>query len=64
MFFFSVPSPRKVAWRVSAARSLWTWSDLGRGLRERRPGWLHASVAGWRWAATAVAMGGGCLRML
>ncbi|CBJ30153.1 expressed unknown protein [Ectocarpus siliculosus] len=53
----------QAAWRAAAARSLWTWSDLGRGLI-RTPGWLHASVAWWRGAATLLAGAGAVTRIL
>lgn len=51
------------AWRLAAARSLWTWSDLGRDLTDT-PGWLHASVARWRVAATRLALAGAAGRLL
>ncbi|CAN0106177.1 unnamed protein product [Laminaria digitata] len=53
----------QVAWRVAGARSLWTWSDLGRNLRNT-PGWLHSSTARWRTAATYVALVGAASRVL
>ncbi|CAN0133808.1 unnamed protein product, partial [Ectocarpus sp. 8 AP-2014] len=53
----------QAAWRAAAARSLWTWSDLGRGLI-KTPGWLHASVAWWRGAATLLAGAGAVARIL
>lgn len=53
----------KVAWRVAAARSLWTWSDLGRELTNT-PGWLHASVSRWRRVATSFAIAGAAARLL
>ncbi|CAN0122546.1 unnamed protein product, partial [Ectocarpus fasciculatus] len=53
----------QAAWRAAAARSLWTWSDLGRGLI-KTPGWLHASVAWWRGAATLLAGAGAVARVL
>eukprot|EP00752_Nemacystus_decipiens_P005794 g5242.t1 len=53
----------QLAWRVAAARSLWTWSDLGRDLADT-PGWLHASVSRWRIAATRFALAGAMARLL
>eukprot|EP00903_Cladosiphon_okamuranus_P021060 g19346.t1 len=53
----------QLAWRVVAARSLWTWSDLGRDLTET-PGWLHAAVSRWRIFATRFALAGAAARLL
>ncbi|CAM9638215.1 unnamed protein product, partial [Hapterophycus canaliculatus] len=53
----------QVLWRGAAARSLWTWSDLGRDLT-KTPGWLHASVSRWRTTATWVAVAGVVARIL
>ena len=53
----------QLAWRVAAARALWTWSDLGRDLADT-PGWLHASVSRWRIAATRFALAGAAGRLL
>lgn len=60
---FYISLCRKVAWRVAGARALWTWSDLGRNLRNT-PGWLHASMARWRTVATYVALAGAASRVL
>ncbi|CAM9739402.1 unnamed protein product [Pylaiella littoralis] len=53
----------QVVWRAAAARSLWTWSDLGRGLTNT-PGWLHASVSRWRGLATIFAAAGAAARLV
>ncbi|CAM9234403.1 unnamed protein product, partial [Sphacelaria rigidula] len=53
----------QIAWRAAAARSLWTWEDVGRTVLDS-PGWLHFSVGWWRLIATAVAGVGVAMRIL
>lgn len=53
----------QMVWRGVAARSLWTWSDLGRNLTNT-PGWLHASVSRWRGVATNFAIAGAAARLV
>ncbi|CAM9331418.1 unnamed protein product [Chrysoparadoxa australica] len=48
-------------WRCAAARSLWTWKDLGSDLKHW-PGWLHTCAHRWRILATATAVLGAALR--